>query len=68
MYFPRIWEFGSALSKLRNFGVGGVQLPGTPLISDELLPNAGQSGRHCENLKYATFFVTLFVSVTLMFV
>jgi hypothetical protein len=22
MYFPRNWEFGSALSKLRNFGEG----------------------------------------------
>jgi hypothetical protein len=28
MYFPRNWEFGSALPKLRNFGVGGL---GTPL-------------------------------------
>jgi hypothetical protein len=26
MYFPRNWEFGSALSKLRNFG-GGVNPP-----------------------------------------
>ena len=24
MYFPRNWEFGSALSKLRNFEGGGV--------------------------------------------
>jgi hypothetical protein len=23
MYFPRSWEFDSALSKLRNFGEGG---------------------------------------------
>jgi hypothetical protein len=23
MYFPQNWEFGSALSKLRNFGCGG---------------------------------------------
>jgi hypothetical protein len=23
MYFPRNWEFGSALSELRNFGEGG---------------------------------------------
>ena len=29
MYFPRNWEFGSALSKLRNFG-GGLKTP-TPL-------------------------------------
>jgi hypothetical protein len=26
MYFPRKWEFGSDLSKLRNFGGGGVNL------------------------------------------
>jgi hypothetical protein len=35
MYFPRNWEFGSALSKLQNFGGwGGVEPPtplGTPL-------------------------------------
>jgi hypothetical protein len=36
MYFPRNWEFGSASSKLRNFGGsgGGVLTPppsGTPL-------------------------------------
>jgi hypothetical protein len=34
MYFPRNWEFGSALSKLRNFG--GFEPPqtpfGTPLV------------------------------------
>jgi hypothetical protein len=24
MYFPRNWEFGSALSKLRNLGLGGL--------------------------------------------
>ena len=41
MYFPRNWEFGSALSKLRNFGGGGgfehPQTPplGTPLITTE---------------------------------
>jgi hypothetical protein len=28
MYFPRNWEFGSALSKLRNFG--GVEHPNPP--------------------------------------
>jgi hypothetical protein len=37
MYFPRNWEFGSALSKLQNFGGGGVEPPkppfGTPLYS-----------------------------------
>jgi hypothetical protein len=39
MYFPRNWEFGSALSKLRNFGGrGDLNLPnpppplGTPLL------------------------------------
>jgi hypothetical protein len=32
VYFPRNWEFGSALSKLRNFGGGGGERPlGTPL-------------------------------------
>jgi hypothetical protein len=36
MYFPRNWEFGSVLSKLRNFGGCGVETPtptplGTPL-------------------------------------
>jgi hypothetical protein len=40
MYFPRNWEFGSALSKLRNFGVGGGGLNtpnplGTPLVLRE---------------------------------
>jgi hypothetical protein len=30
MYFPRNWEFGSALSKLQNFGGGGLK-PQTPL-------------------------------------
>jgi hypothetical protein len=29
MYFPRNWEFGSALSKLRNFE-GGLNPPNTP--------------------------------------
>ena len=29
MYFPRNWEFGSALSKLRNFG-GGFEHPKQP--------------------------------------
>jgi hypothetical protein len=29
MYFPRNWQFGSALSKLRNFG-WGVQPPNSP--------------------------------------
>jgi hypothetical protein len=30
MYFPRTWEFGSALSKLRNFGGGGGLKPQHP--------------------------------------
>jgi hypothetical protein len=30
MYFPRNWEFGSALSKLWNFGGGGVEPPNPP--------------------------------------
>jgi hypothetical protein len=36
MYFPWNWKFGSALSKLRNFGRGGFNPPtlplGTPLV------------------------------------
>jgi hypothetical protein len=32
MYFPRNWEFGSALSKLPNFGGGGVWTPQTPSV------------------------------------
>jgi hypothetical protein len=31
MYFQRNWEFGSALSKLRNFGGWGLNPPNTPL-------------------------------------
>jgi hypothetical protein len=30
MYFPWTWKFGSALSKIRNFGGGGVELPKLP--------------------------------------
>jgi hypothetical protein len=33
MYFPRNWEFGSALSTLRNLGGGGVWTPKPPLGS-----------------------------------
>jgi hypothetical protein len=35
MYIPRNWEFGSAVSKLRNFGKGEFEPPnplGTPLL------------------------------------
>jgi hypothetical protein len=32
MYFPQNWKFGSALSKLWNFG-WGLTPPGTPLIT-----------------------------------
>jgi hypothetical protein len=32
MYFPRNWEFGWALSKLRNFG-GGFEPPPPPLYA-----------------------------------
>jgi hypothetical protein len=37
MYFPRNWEFGLALSKLRNFGGGGGWTP----------PKPPPSVRHC---------------------
>jgi hypothetical protein len=30
MFFPRNWEFGSALSKLQNFGGGGLNPQKTP--------------------------------------
>jgi hypothetical protein len=33
MYFPRNWEFGSALSKLRNFGGGGLNPPNPSLVT-----------------------------------
>ena len=32
MYFPWNWEFGSALSKLRNFGGWGLNTPNPPLV------------------------------------
>jgi hypothetical protein len=40
VYFPRNWEFGSTLSKIRNFAGGGVFEPpkppfGTPLLTSE---------------------------------
>jgi hypothetical protein len=41
MYFPRTWEFGSALSKLQNFGGGGGFQPLTPSVS------------HCETARYS---------------
>ena len=36
MYFPRNWEFGSALSKLRNFGRGGLNTPNPPSLGTPL--------------------------------
>jgi hypothetical protein len=43
MYFPRNWEFGSALSKLQNFGGGGLNPPKPPRYATDadhsLLPN-----------------------------
>jgi hypothetical protein len=42
MYFPRNWEFGSALSKLQNFG-GRGWIPQTPL-GTPLGPRAGLDG------------------------
>jgi hypothetical protein len=32
MYFPRNWEFGSAFSKLQNFGVGVLNPPQPPSV------------------------------------
>jgi hypothetical protein len=37
MYFPRNWEFGSALSKLRNFGGWGRFEPPKPPLGTPLL-------------------------------
>ena len=37
MYFPRNWEFSSALSKLRNFGGVVVWTPQTPPLGTPLL-------------------------------
>ena len=36
MYFPRNWEFGSDLSKLRNFG-GGLNTPTPPRYATDIL-------------------------------
>jgi hypothetical protein len=36
MYIPRNWEFGSAFSKLRNFGGGGVNSPTPPRYATAL--------------------------------
>jgi hypothetical protein len=36
MYFPRNWEFGSDLSKLRNFW-GGVEPSNPPLLGTPLI-------------------------------
>jgi hypothetical protein len=42
MYFPQNWKFGSALSKLRNFGKGwGVEHPGR-YVTGFKSKNAGQ--------------------------
>jgi hypothetical protein len=36
MYFPQNWEFGSALSKLRNLGGGGLEhLKSNPPLGTE---------------------------------
>jgi hypothetical protein len=48
MYFPRNWEFGSALSKLRKFGGRGVEAPtslGTPLRVQEVRWDKGGTVR-----------------------
>jgi hypothetical protein len=41
MYFPRSWEFGSALSKCRNFGGGGGLIPPKPPNRGPPLPGTG---------------------------
>jgi hypothetical protein len=37
MYFPRNWEFGSALSKLQNFGEGGFEPPTPPPLGTSVV-------------------------------
>jgi hypothetical protein len=42
MYFPLNWEFGSDLSKLRNFGGGGVlDLPTPPRYATDMQKRHG---------------------------
>jgi hypothetical protein len=52
MYFPQNWKFSSALSKLRNFGVGGFEHPkpplGMPLFQNTLSVPSSEAGRYEE--------------------
>jgi hypothetical protein len=51
MYFPRNWEFGSALSKLRKLGGGGLNTPtplGTPLVNkNQVALKSDKNNRYC---------------------
>jgi hypothetical protein len=48
MYFPRNWEFGSALSKLRKFGEG-LNTPNPP----------PPSVLHCTDVHFLDYYITL---------
>jgi hypothetical protein len=62
MYFPRNWEFGSALSKLRNLGEGGLNPPnptlGTPLLVHKCIGPYQTSGSVHESLRSPARLVT----------
>jgi hypothetical protein len=44
MYFPRNWEFGSALSKLLNFRVGWLKPQTPPLVCHCSVVHSGVMG------------------------
>ena len=55
MYFPWNWEFGSALSKLRNFG-GGLNTPNPPLGMPLLLTHlSNQNSNEQQGLQRVIF-------------
>jgi hypothetical protein len=55
MYFPRNWEFGSALSKLRNFEGGGLNTPNPPPRNATVTENSTSSW----TLIYSVLFTTM---------
>ena len=71
MYFPRNWEFGSALSKRRNFGGWGVvEHPtpplGTPLEVHALFWSVAPVNRTEENTEMCTrlcIYILMYVCV-----
>jgi hypothetical protein len=62
MYFPRNWEFGSALSKLTTFGGGGVEPPNPPRYATVFLfstkgPFQGHTLPLQGNIVYLVYFL-----------